>query len=105
MHVRNRDLIKGVRDHLGLKNKIYTYHHPGKDGYNRAPYVLLIVRDFGSLKNIIIPFFYKKLAGDKGIQFYEWLDKIGIDPMVPESYKLLYKLHESGFYSENPKFE
>jgi len=105
MHIRDRALIKGVRDHLGLNNKIYTYHHPGKDGYKRDPYVLLIVRDFGSLKNIIIPFFYDGLAGSKAVQFNEWLEKISHDSMVPESYGLLYRLHESGFYKENPKFE
>ena len=66
---------------------------------------MLMVRDFGSLKNIIIPFFYNKLAGHKAIQFDEWLAEISEDPQVPESYSLLYRLHKSGFYSENSKFE
>jgi len=105
MHIRDRALIKGIRDYLRLNNRIYTYHYPGKDGYKRDPYVLLIVRDFGSLKNIIIPFFYDNLAGNKRIQFDEWIDKIGVDPMVPDSYKLLCRLHESGFYRENPRFK
>lgn len=104
MHIRDKDLIEGVRDHLGLKNKVYIYHHPGKDGYNRGPTAMLMVRDFGSLKNIIIPFFYERLVGHKAIQFDKWLEKIRNDPMVPESYSLLYRLHKSGFYRENPKF-
>ena len=105
MHVRDKALLEGVRDHLGLKNKVYVYNHQGKDGYKRGPQTMLIVRDFGSLKNIIIPFFYNKLAGHKAIQFDEWLIDISEDPSVPESYSLLYRLHKSGFYSENPKFE
>jgi hypothetical protein len=105
MHIRDKDLVEGIRDYLGLGNKIYIYHHPGKDGYNRGPTATLMVRDFGSLKNIIIPFFYERLAGHKAIQFDEWLEKIQHDPMVPESYSLLYRLHRSGFYRENSKFK
>lgn len=105
MHVRDKELLEGVRDHLGLANKIYVYDYGGSDGYNRGPTATLIVRDFGSLKNVIIPFFYKKLAGNKAIQFDEWLNKINDDPLVPESYSLLYRLHKTGFYSRNPKYE
>jgi len=104
MRIKDKDLVEGVRDYLGLKNKVYVYYHPGKDGYNRGAIAMLIVRDFGSLKNIIIPFFYGRLAGYKAMQFDQWLENISEDPMVPESYNLLYRLHKSGFYRENPKF-
>jgi len=105
MHVRDKALLEGVRDHLRLRNKVYVYDYQRKDGYKRGPEAMLIVRDFGSLKNIIIPFFYNKLAGNKSIQFNEWLNKISEDPLVPESYSLLYRLHKSGFYAKNPKFD
>jgi len=104
MHVRDKFLLEKIRDFLGLKNKVYTYHYPGKDNAKRGPQVVLIVREFGSLKNIIIPLFYENLIGHKSIQFNEWLEKIGNDPNVPKSYKLLYRLHKSGFYSRDSRF-
>ena len=105
MHIRDLDLVEGVRNHLGLKSNVYKYHHPGKDGANRGPYAMLIVREIGNLKNTVIPFFYNKLAGHKAVQFREWLENIRNDPMVPESYDILYRLHENGYYSKNPKFD
>ena len=100
MNIRDKELVEAVRDHLGLKNKVYTYNHPGKDGANRKPYALLVVREIGSLKNVIIPFFYNNLAGSKADQFREWIECIGSDQMVPESYKLIYRLYEAGFYEK-----
>jgi len=105
MHIRDKDLVEGIRDYLGLTNKVYTYHYPGKDGANRKATAILIVREMGNLKNIIIPFFYNKLAGHKAIQFDEWLENIRNDPMVPKSYDILYRLHENGFYSEDSRFD
>lgn len=101
MHIRDKELLEAVRDLIGINNKVYTYYYPGTDGYKRGAQALLIVREFPNLKNIIIPFFYDSLAGYKGIQFNEWLERIGSDPMVPESFKLLYRLHKSGFYRKN----
>ena len=103
MHKRDEDLLRMVRVTLDLQNSIYRNTHTGKDGTTRHK-VILIVRDFGQLKNIIIPLFYKKLKGNKGKQFMEWLEKIGNDPTVSESYRLLYRLHKCGFYDKNPKF-
>ena len=48
--------------------------------------------------------FYKKLKGNKGRQFEQWLEKIGNDPAVPDSYKFIYKIYKAGFYDKNPKF-
>ncbi len=104
MHIRDKELIEAVRDFLGLKNKIYIYHYPGKDGAKRGPQVMLIVREFNNLKDIIIPLFYKKLIGHKNKQFMEWLEKIGSDPAIPDSFKSLYRLYKWGVYNENPKF-
>jgi len=65
-HVRDRELLTAVKDSLGLKEKIYEYTH------NHRHYVFLIVRNIGSLKNIIIPLIYPRLAGYKKQQFQEW---------------------------------
>jgi len=105
MHIADKDLVEGVRDKLGLKSRVYIYHHPGKDGLNRGAYAMLIVREIGNLKNTVIPFFYNRLAGNRAVQFNEWLNSIRSDPMVPESYDILYRLHENGYYAKNPKFD
>ena len=98
MYIRDKKLIELVRDFFGLKNKVYTYFYPGKDGANRGPQAMLIVREIGNLKNIIIPFFYNNLVGYKVKQFEEWLEKIGTDPAVSEGFKIIYRLHKSGWF-------
>lgn len=104
MHVRDKELLEMVRDTMGLKNRVYEYNHQGHDGHKRGPQAMLIVRELGNLKNIVVPFFYGRLKGNKGKQFNEWLEKIGDDPNIPESYKFIYKIHKVGFYKRNPKF-
>lgn len=105
MNDRDKELLVRVKQTLKLRNRIYQYEARMRDdGYNRGGMAILMVRDFGQLKNIIIPLFYKKLRGNKDKQFTEWLEKIGSDPQVPESYKLLYKLHKWGYYDRHPKF-
>ncbi len=104
MHVRDKELLEMVRDSMGLKNKIYEYNRKRDDGIKRGPQAILIVREFGQLKNIIVPFFYKRLKGNKGKQFEQWLEKIGNDPEVPETFKFIYKIYRAGFYNKNPKF-
>ena len=113
MHERDENLIGAIRDHLGVKNKIYNYGSKdfvmmtitkGERVYKRGHKSILYVRDLGTLKNIIIPFFYKRLKGYKGIQFMEWLEKMGSDPEVSPGYKLLYRLYKCGYYDQNPKF-
>lgn len=106
MHERDEDLIKGVRDHLGIRKNQRILYGPYKykDGINRGAYAKLAVRDFGQMKNIIIPFFYKKLKGYKGRQFAEWLEEMGSDPMMNDGAKLLFKLYKSGYWDKNPKF-
>lgn len=105
MQASNEQLLKAIREKLKLKNKIYVYHYLGKDRAKRKPIALLIVREIGALKNIIIPLFYGRLVGDKGEQFKEWLERMDADPLVPKSYKILYRLHRSGFYRRASKFK
>ena len=105
MHARDIELLRKVRDAMGLKNTVYKYYHQGKDGSKRGPQAMLIVREFGPLKNIIVPFFHKKLIGNKKKQFEDWIEKIGNDPEVPASYKFIYKIYKLGFYDKNPKLD
>mgnify|MGYP001607186065 FL=1 len=65
---------------------------------------MLIVREVGSIKNTIIPFFYKKLKGNKGKQFLEWLEKFGSDSKVPATFKFIFQLYRSGFYDRKQWF-
>lgn len=104
MHERDENLLKIVRDTLGLKNPIYNHKAWRGDGHQRGRMASLVVRDFEQLKDIIIPFFYKKLKGYKALQFIDWLEKIGSDPDVSDRYKSLYRLYKWGIYDENPKF-
>lgn len=104
MHHRDEKLLGLVRDRLGLSNKIYVYDTVSYDGHNRAPQAMLIVREIGQLKNIIVPLFYKKLAGNKGLQFEQWIEKISTDPRVPPTYKVISLLYKSGYYDKNNKF-
>jgi len=64
----------------------------------------LVIRDLGTLKNIIIPVCYNRLIGYKKQQFETWLNKMGTDPDVPDQYKLLYRLYKRGYFDQNPKF-
>lgn len=64
-----------------------------------------MVRDLGQLKNIIVPLLYKRLVGNKGIQFENWIRKIDLDPDVPEGFSIISKLYKSGFYDKNNKFQ
>lgn len=105
MSKQDKDLIYLVKEKMGLRNKIYEYSRKErKDKYNRQSIIVLIVRDFGQLKNIIVPFFCKKLIGFKAKQFEDWLEKIGNDPDVQENYRFIYKIYKAGFYDKNPKF-
>lgn len=101
MHERDNELLILIRNKLGLKNRIYRRK---KQGINNIKVSVLTVRDFKQLKNIIIPLFYKKLTGYKGIQFIEWLEKIGSDPDISDRYKSLYRLYKWGMYDKLPKF-
>lgn len=99
MHERDEELIRAVRNTLGLTNSVYKYDHNqrNKDGYNRGQQAMLIVRETGQLKNIIIPFFYKKPHGNKGKQFFEWLEKMGnID--TTHGSKFLHMLYKKGYF-------
>ncbi len=105
MSQQDKELVNAVKETMGLHNKVYEYEpRITKDLYRRQGMVTLIVRDFGQLKNIVVPFFYKKLPGFKAKQFENWLENIGNDPDVQENYRFIYKIYKAGFYDKNPKF-
>lgn len=104
MHERDLELVTAVRDALSLRNKIYVRKPSTKDGYKRGNIVFFVVREFDQLKDIIIPFFYKRLKGYKGKQFIAWLERIGSDPDVSDRYKSLWRLYKWGSYDTNKKF-
>lgn len=104
MHERDEELLRSVRTSMHLQqinsNSIYLEKPYRKDGVNRCGIAKLIIRDYRSLSEFIIPFFYKKLHGYKGLQFAEWLEKIG-NKDVPYPYKRIYILYKDGFYDKN----
>lgn len=104
MNERDRELLLMMKRTLKLRNPIYTRRPSNKDGYKRGDASVLVVREFDQLKDIIIPFFYKKLKGYKGKQFTEWLEKIGNDPDISDRFKSLYRLYKLGMYDKLPKF-
>lgn len=94
MHVRDKWLVTAARDTMNLEgNKIYEYTH------NNRHYIMLIVRNIGDIKNIVIPFFYKRLRGYKREQFFQWLEDFGKSE-VSEGYKFIYRLYKNGYYDE-----
>lgn len=101
MHERDENLLKMVRDRLKLKNRVYNFRAYRNDGHNRGRMAMLTVRDCSQLKNIIVPFFHRRLIGNKGKQFIQWLERIGTDERVPKQYKIINELYKSGFYEKN----
>ena len=101
MNVRDKELLMALCNRLNLPNEVYEYPPYLKDDYKRGPSARLIVREYESLRDKIIPFFYKKLMGNKGRKFNEWLEKMGSDPKVSKKFKTLYQLHKDGYY-DNP---
>lgn len=100
MHERDRELLIKVRDFLKLRNRVYILRNPDNGITKTKKRVVLIVREFLQLKDIIVPLFYKKLHGHKGKQFEEWLLKIGSDPDVSERFKSIYRLYKWGVYDK-----
>lgn len=105
MHIRDKELLEKVRDKLKLKNKIYQYNYQGKDGSNRGPTGILIVREIVNLKNVIVPLCNKKLIGNKAKSFEGWMEKIEKDERVGKAYKFINKLYKSGFYDKIHDFD
>lgn len=103
---RDKNLLSMIVNKLDLHNIIHVYKpRIRKDGYKRQGTAILMVRDLGQLKNIIVPLLYKRLIGNKGIQFKNWIEKIDLDPDVPIGFNIISKLYKSGFYDRNRKFQ
>lgn len=82
--------LKLIKRELKLKSKIYTYEPArGKDGYTRSATSMLIIRDIGELKDIIIPKSTSVLVGEKRSKFLKWLKQIRSGESVPSGYKLM----------------
>lgn len=67
MHWRDEELIKNVRNSLGLYCNIYKYHC--KDDRKIAGFH---ITDKSQLEDIVIPAFDGRLSGYKKIQFDKW---------------------------------
>lgn len=100
MHERDEELLKAVRNTLELTNSVYKYDSHTKTRPNCGKQVMLIVRECISLKDVIIPFFYNKLHGNKSKQFRTWLEKMG-DFDTNKYSKYLHKLYKSGYYDKS----
>lgn len=105
MHERDYDLLNAIKETLDLKGKLYNFKSWTGDGSNRGRKVVLVVRNFSELKDIVIPLFYKKLKGHKGRQMTDWLEKIGSDPDVTDRFKSLYRLYKWGAFDSDPVFK
>jgi len=90
-HDRDEDLMATIRRYLDIEKRPYRVSK------NTSK---LVIRDLGTLKNIIIPICYNGLIGYRKRQFEFWLDKMGTDPDVPEQYKLLYRLYKKNFFDK-----
>lgn len=100
MHERDKDLLEKTKDFLGIKNKVYILNPSKTDSNTRGKSARLMVREFGLLRDTIIPFFYEKLIGYKREQFINWLEKIGNDPDVHRDFKVLHKLYVNGYFKD-----
>lgn len=100
LHERDLELVKAIKEHLDIKNKIYHIRPYKRDSFNRGATVRIMIRDIGTIKNVIVPLFSNKLVGYKAIQFEEWMKRIGSDPTVPENYKLICRLWKNGYYDK-----
>lgn len=69
MHVRDKELIEGIRDFLGLYHPVHEYKIGGRH------FAMLIIRDMSTLKNVVVPLCKSRLLGFKGTQFNWWLKK------------------------------
>ncbi len=92
----DRELLIEVASSLGLKNKVYAY--PSKRTPGSA---ILIVRDLGQLKNVLVPLLRGRLMGEKKAQFEEWILNMSSDPDVPERFRIIPQLtKKGGFYDK-----
>lgn len=98
MRERDKELIEKVKNYLGVKGRIYILKPCVLDEFKRGKIARLMVRDFGEIRDIIIPFFYNKLVGYKGKQLIDWIERIGYDPDIHPSYKVLYSLYKRGYF-------
>ena len=102
MHARDTELLLALSNRLRLHGSLYEIEENNRGGIERGPAVRIMVRDAFTIKNVLIPFFYKKLHGHKGQQFEKWISQMGSDIAVSKSFKEIYTLYASGYYDTNP---
>lgn len=102
MHERDEELLRALRNTFGVSDSILKYKPWTKDGIKRGGSAKLVIRDTAELRNLIIPFFYNKLYGYKGKQFFQWLEKMNDEDMIKES-KYLYRLYKNGYFEKLDK--
>ena len=104
MHVRDQKLLVKVADFLNIKGDVNVYKTDQSDGYKHGMMARLMVRDLPGLRDIVTPFFYKKLLGYKADQFNTWIERIGNDPLVPERYKIIHSMYKSGYWDKKENY-
>jgi len=102
MHIRDKELLLTLCNRLHLSNEVYEYQPYKGDGANRGPQAKLIVREYLQLRDKVVPFFYKRLHGNKARQFESWLETVGSDPRVTKKFRTIYYLYKSGYYDNFP---
>lgn len=103
MHERDKELLLTLSSRLRLHRLLYEIEANSRGGIERGPAVRIMVRDALTIKNILIPFFYKKLHGHKGQQFEKWVAQMGSDTAISKSFKEIHALYVSGYYDTNPE--
>lgn len=93
----DKHIAYSIKEKLSLKEPIYTIRKRGDDLSSYS--YRLTVRSFGSLKNSIIPFCYNRFHDNQRSTFNHWINTIQIDPLVPKDYKILSRLHTSGYWN------
>lgn len=105
MEEKDLNLLQKLKEALKVRGTIYKLGGKvSSDGYKRTGMNSIMVRDFGQLKNIIVPLCHKKLHGYKASQFENWIEIMSCDDSVPKLYKLIPTLVHSGFYDKDPNF-
>lgn len=105
MHEREEPLFKEIKEFLNLKSKIHNLKAYTSDGHKRGRQILIQVRDFRQLRDIIIPLCNKKLRGYKAKQFDAWIEEMDSDTSVPKQYKLLARLCKNGFFEKEERYK
>ena len=82
MQAGDHELLKLIKDKLGIKESIHKYIH------QRREYSLLLIRSRRTIENTLIPIFDGRLFGQKATQFELWKKKY-----YEKKLEFVYKKH------------